>query len=120
MTRIYNDPADFADEALAGFCDLHSGLVRQVPDGAVRRHRPVRPKVAVLAGGGSGHYPAFAGLIGNRRGTAPVQSGAAHAARRLAEKNLGTADPGATSLAMIFTVMGPHFTAVHAPAAAVS
>jgi dihydroxyacetone kinase len=32
-------------------------------------------------------------------------------ARPLAEKSLGTADPGATSLAMIFTVMGPHFTA---------
>ena len=29
-------------------------------------------------------------------------------ARPLAEKSLGTADPGATSLAMIFTVMGPH------------
>ncbi|WAH95660.1 dihydroxyacetone kinase family protein [Arthrobacter sp. MMS18-M83] len=64
MTRIFNDPADFAEEALAGFCDLHSGLVRQVPGGAVRRHRPQQPKVAVLAGGGSGHYPAFAGLIG--------------------------------------------------------
>ncbi|MBT8160739.1 MULTISPECIES: dihydroxyacetone kinase family protein [Arthrobacter] len=64
MTRIFNDPADFADEALAGFCDLHAGLVRQVPGGAVRRHRPSQPKVAVLAGGGSGHYPAFAGLIG--------------------------------------------------------
>lgn len=64
MTRIFNDPADFADEALAGFCDLHAGLVRQVPGGAVRRHRPEQPKVAVLAGGGSGHYPAFAGLIG--------------------------------------------------------
>ncbi|MFC7848047.1 dihydroxyacetone kinase family protein [Arthrobacter sp. NPDC057388] len=64
MTRIFNNPADFAEEALAGFCDLHSGLVRQVPGGAVRRHRPAAPKVAVLAGGGSGHYPAFAGLIG--------------------------------------------------------
>lgn len=64
MTKIFNDPADFADEALAGFCDLHSGLVRQVPGGAVRRRRPGQPKVAVLAGGGSGHYPAFAGLIG--------------------------------------------------------
>lgn len=64
MARIFNDPAEFAEEALAGLCDLHSGLVRQVPGGAVRRHRPVQPKVAVLAGGGSGHYPAFAGLIG--------------------------------------------------------
>jgi len=31
-------------------------------------------------------------------------------ARPLAEKSLGTADPGATSLAMVFAVMGPHFT----------
>jgi dihydroxyacetone kinase len=64
MTKIFNDPSEFAEEALAGFCDIHSGLVRQVPGGAVRRHRPATPTVAVLAGGGSGHYPAFAGLIG--------------------------------------------------------
>lgn len=64
MTRIFNDPSDFAEEALAGFCDLHSGLVRRVPGGVVRRHRGAAPKVAVLAGGGSGHYPAFAGLVG--------------------------------------------------------
>ncbi|MFF1252747.1 dihydroxyacetone kinase family protein [Pseudarthrobacter sp. NPDC058329] len=64
MTKIFNDPSEFAEEALAGFCDVHSDLVRQVPGGAVRRDRPAQPKVAVLAGGGSGHYPAFAGLIG--------------------------------------------------------
>lgn len=64
MTHISNDPADFADEALAGFCDLYAPLVRQVEGGAVRRSRAGRPKVAVLLGGGSGHYPAFAGLIG--------------------------------------------------------
>jgi dihydroxyacetone kinase len=64
MTKIFNNPSDFAEEALAGFCDVHSNLVRQVPGGAVRRFRPAQPKVAVLAGGGSGHYPAFAGLIG--------------------------------------------------------
>ena len=39
-------------------------------------------------------------------------------ARPLAEKSIGTADPGATSLAMIFTVMGPHLTGLAAPAAA--
>ncbi|TLM75517.1 dihydroxyacetone kinase family protein [Pseudarthrobacter sp. NamB4] len=64
MTKIFNDPAEFAEEALAGFCDVHSDLVRQVSGGAVRRYRPAQPKVAVLAGGGSGHYPAFSGLIG--------------------------------------------------------
>jgi dihydroxyacetone kinase len=38
-------------------------------------------------------------------------------ARPLAEKSVGTADPGATSLAMIFTVIGGHLAA---PAAAAS
>ncbi|TDD51714.1 dihydroxyacetone kinase family protein [Saccharopolyspora elongata] len=64
MTYLWDDPATFADDALAGFCELHTGLVRQVPGGAVRRARPQRPKVAVLPGGGSGHYPAFYGIIG--------------------------------------------------------
>ncbi|QSZ52214.1 dihydroxyacetone kinase family protein [Paenarthrobacter sp. AT5] len=64
MTRIFNDPADFADESLSGFCDAHSDLVRQVEGGAVRRNRPSAPKVAVITGGGSGHYPAFSGIIG--------------------------------------------------------
>jgi dihydroxyacetone kinase len=39
-------------------------------------------------------------------------------ARPLAEKSVGTPDPGATSLAMIFSVMGPHLTAVRQPAGA--
>jgi dihydroxyacetone kinase len=41
-------------------------------------------------------------------------------ARPLAEKNVGTPDPGATSLAMIFTVMGPSLAGPgrQAPAAA--
>ncbi|MEV0696989.1 dihydroxyacetone kinase family protein [Saccharopolyspora sp. NPDC050389] len=64
MTYLWDDPATFADDALAGFCELHADLVRQVPGGAVRRARPQRPKVAVLPGGGSGHYPAFYGIIG--------------------------------------------------------
>ncbi|WP_422936237.1 dihydroxyacetone kinase family protein [Sinomonas sp. P47F7] len=64
MTHIANDPADFADEALDGFCDAHSDLVERVEGGAIRRSRRAEPKVAVLLGGGSGHYPAFAGLIG--------------------------------------------------------
>ncbi|MBN6038986.1 dihydroxyacetone kinase family protein [Amycolatopsis sp. 195334CR] len=62
MTYLSNDPAEFAGDALDGFCLLHADTVRRVPGGAVRRHR--RPKVAVLPGGGSGHYPAFYGVIG--------------------------------------------------------
>ena len=39
-------------------------------------------------------------------------------ARPLAEKSIGTPDPGATSLAMVFAAVGPHFTAIPVPAAA--
>jgi dihydroxyacetone kinase len=64
MTRIYADPAEFAADAVAGFADLHADLVREVPGGVVRRRRSRTPKVAVVVGGGSGHYPAFMGVVG--------------------------------------------------------
>lgn len=64
MTILFDDPADFAEDALRGFADAHAATVRQVPGGVVRR-RPGPPgKVAVVVGGGSGHYPAFCGLVG--------------------------------------------------------
>lgn len=64
MTTLYTNPAEFTDEATAGFVDLYSDYVRRVPGGVVRRYRPAAPKVAVIVGGGSGHYPAFCGLVG--------------------------------------------------------
>ena len=64
MTRLFNDPAAFADEMLDGFVAAHANLVRRVPGGVVRSHPAPAGKVAVVVGGGSGHYPAFAGLVG--------------------------------------------------------
>jgi dihydroxyacetone kinase len=64
MTRIFDDPAEFAADAVEGFADLYGHLVRPVPGGVVRRGRPRTPKVAVVVGGGSGHYPAFMGVVG--------------------------------------------------------
>ncbi len=64
MTRLFNDPADFADESAAGFAVAYSRWVRQVPGGMVRATRGATPTVAVVIGGGSGHYPAFAGYVG--------------------------------------------------------
>lgn len=64
MTRIFEDPAEFTADAVAGFVDLHPDLVRQVTGGVVRRRRPADPKVAIVCGGGSGHYPAFMGYVG--------------------------------------------------------
>lgn len=63
MTVLYNDPADFAEDQFAGFLDLYSDRLRGVPGGAVA-HRTGTPQVAVVVGGGSGHYPAFCGIVG--------------------------------------------------------
>lgn len=64
MSTIYNDPAEFSEDATAGFVDLYSSYVRPVTGGVVRRRRSRRPKVAIVTGGGSGHYPAFCGVVG--------------------------------------------------------
>jgi dihydroxyacetone kinase len=65
MTRLFNDPAAFADEMTEGFVAAHGHRVRQVPGGVVRSSEATPPgRVAVVVGGGSGHYPAFAGLVG--------------------------------------------------------
>ncbi|MEW2219852.1 dihydroxyacetone kinase family protein [Streptomyces sp. NPDC006990] len=64
MTRVFNDPARFAEDMVHGFTAAHPDHVRAVPGGVVRAHRPGTAKVAVLTGGGSGHYPAFCGVVG--------------------------------------------------------
>ncbi|MEU5738192.1 dihydroxyacetone kinase family protein [Streptomyces tendae] len=64
MTRLFNDPAAFADEALEGFTAAHRRWVRPVTGGVVRATATPAGQVAVVIGGGSGHYPAFSGLVG--------------------------------------------------------
>ena len=64
MTRLFNDPAAFADEMIEGFVASHGRWVRRVSGGVVRNTRSTPGTVALVIGGGSGHYPAFAGLVG--------------------------------------------------------
>ena len=64
MTRLFNDPALFADESITGFVAAHRRWVRAVPGGVARNTQTPAGQVAVIIGGGSGHYPAFAGLVG--------------------------------------------------------
>jgi len=64
MTRLFNDPSSFVEEAVEGFVAANRRWVRAVPGGVVRRSLPAEPAVAVVIGGGSGHYPAFSGLVG--------------------------------------------------------
>lgn len=64
MTRLFNDPAAFAEEMVEGFVAANRRHVRPVPGGVVRAARGAGGNVAVVIGGGSGHYPAFGGLVG--------------------------------------------------------
>ncbi|MFI7098265.1 dihydroxyacetone kinase family protein [Streptomyces sp. NPDC050161] len=59
-------PETFREDWLEGLADAYARTVRRVPGafGVVGRHAPRTGKVAVVIGGGSGHYPAFAGLVG--------------------------------------------------------
>ncbi|WP_110590047.1 dihydroxyacetone kinase family protein [Microbacterium suaedae] len=64
MTRLWNNPADFADEMVDGFVAANRRYVRRVSGGVARRAKTPAGQVAVVVGGGSGHYPAFGGLVG--------------------------------------------------------
>ncbi|CAM3284292.1 dihydroxyacetone kinase family protein [Occultella aeris] len=64
MTHLVNDPRTFAADVLTGFARAHADRVREVPGGVVRVAPAPPGKVAVVLGGGSGHYPAFAGWVG--------------------------------------------------------
>ena len=64
MTLILNSPETFAAESLAGFVAANATRVRPAPGGVVRSTVRTPGKVAVVVGGGSGHYPAFAGVVG--------------------------------------------------------
>lgn len=64
MPRIISNPDTFVDDALEGFARANADVVRRVDGGVVRNEPLPQGHVAVVIGGGSGHYPAFAGTVG--------------------------------------------------------
>jgi dihydroxyacetone kinase len=64
MTRLFNAPNDFVNEMVDGFVLANSRDVRQVEGGVAERGEARPQRVAVVTGGGSGHFPAFVGLVG--------------------------------------------------------
>lgn len=66
MKKLINDPANVVAETLAGFQAAHSDLVTVHfdPDYVVRADAPVKGKVGLVSGGGSGHEPLHAGYVG--------------------------------------------------------
>lgn len=64
MPYILNNPEEFVEQALQGFVAANKHLIQPVQGGVVRRQAKRKGEVAVIVGGGSGHYPAFAGIVG--------------------------------------------------------
>ena len=66
MKKLINDPANVVREALQGIEAAHPDLVRVAydPFRIVRVDAPVRGKVALVSGGGSGHEPMHGGFVG--------------------------------------------------------
>jgi dihydroxyacetone kinase-like protein len=67
VKKLINDPGKTVDEGLAGFAAAHPDLVRLVVDPpfvVLRADAPLRGKVGLVSGGGSGHEPLHAGFVG--------------------------------------------------------
>jgi dihydroxyacetone kinase-like protein len=66
MKKLINDVPDVVTESLAGFGRAHADIVRvsQDPKFVARADGPVRGKVGLVSGGGSGHEPLHAGFVG--------------------------------------------------------
>jgi dihydroxyacetone kinase len=74
MTHISNEASCFKEEMIEGLTLAYPQFVCRVPGafGVIAADAPRRGKVSVLIGGGSGHYPAFAGLVGPGLATGAV------------------------------------------------
>lgn len=67
MKKILNDPRGFVDEMLDGIVKAHPADLKRAGGDAralVRADAPVKGKVAIATGGGSGHLPVFLGYVG--------------------------------------------------------
>ncbi len=67
MKKIINQPARFVDEMLEGILVAHPSQLRAATEdrrAIVRADAPVRGKVGIATGGGSGHLPVFLGYVG--------------------------------------------------------
>ena len=66
MTYVFDDPANFKNQVIDGFAAAYARYVERVTNAAgfVRSSGPIAGKVSLVVGGGSGHYPSYAGIVG--------------------------------------------------------
>jgi dihydroxyacetone kinase len=74
MTKIFNDPRNFKEDLLEGYVAAYGRYLQRVPDasGVMANGSPKSGKVSVVHGGGTGHYPAYYGLVGQGMADASV------------------------------------------------
>lgn len=66
MKKIINDPNQVVQDMVAGMVSGFTKTIKQIPETTVivRTDAPIKRKVGLVSGGGSGHEPAHAGYIG--------------------------------------------------------
>ena len=66
MKKLINSPENVVTEALHGMASAHADLIKveYSPSFIYRADAPVKNKVAVISGGGSGHEPMHGGFVG--------------------------------------------------------
>ncbi len=66
LKKFINDPKKVVDEMLEGFLFAHSDTVKKLSTSRVivRKDAPIKGKIGLVTGGGSGHEPAFIGYVG--------------------------------------------------------
>jgi len=66
MKKLINDPEEVVKEELEGVAIAHPDLVKVHfdPNFVVRADAPIKGKVGVISGGGSGHEPMHGGFVG--------------------------------------------------------
>ena len=67
MKKLINDPYQVVDETISGILKAHPYHLRMAEGSKralIRADAPIRGKVAICTGGGSGHIPVFLGYVG--------------------------------------------------------
>src|SRR5205807_10138084 len=66
MKKLINSPETVVRDALEGMAAAHADLLRVHfdPDFVVRADAPIKGKVGIVSGGGSGHEPMHGGFVG--------------------------------------------------------
>lgn len=66
MKKLINKPEYVVEDMIAGMVAAHPEYLRKLDAGniLVRKNAPIKGKVALVSGGGSGHEPSHAGYLG--------------------------------------------------------